>query len=102
MLTVYHDHFEIEITSFINRQGNTSYMLDVFDYSRGGVFAYRLIRYQWGGGTQYLLCADSDGWCFPCAVRVKDLLNGFNWSVVRRVIKAELRFHRTWFPTLPF
>lgn len=102
MLTVYHDHFEIEITSFINRQGNTSYLLDVFDYSHGGVFAYRLIRYQWGGGTQYLLCADSDGWCFPYAVRVKDLLNGFNWSVVRRAIKAEMHFRSTWFPTLPF
>lgn len=99
MLTVYHEHFEIEITSFINQQGNTSYMLDVFDYSHSGSgkFAYRFIRYQWGGGSNYLLCADSDGWCFPYAVRIKDLLNGFNWSCVRRAIRDRARMHNTWF-----
>lgn len=102
MITVYHKHFEIEICPFINQQGNTSYILDVFDYSRGGVFAYRLIRYQWRGGTNYLICADSDGWCFPCAVRVKELLDGFNWSHVRRAIKARERFKSAWFSTLPF
>lgn len=102
MISVYHKNFEIEISSFINQQGNTSYMLDVFDYSKGGVFAYRLIRYQWGGGSNYLVCADSDGWCFPYAVRVKDLLDGFNWSHVRRAIKERIHFKETWFPTLPF
>lgn len=103
LTTVYHDYFVIEVMPFINRQGNTSYLLDVFDLSRGGVFAYRLIRYQWNGGTQYLICADSDGWCFPCAVRVKDLLNGFNWSRVRRAIKKEhaLSLGCFW-STLPF
>lgn len=102
MISVYHKNFEIEITSYINLQGNTSYMLDVFDHSKGGVFAYRLIRYQWGGGSNYLLCADSDGWCFPNAVRVKDLLDGFNWSVVRRALKDCARFRDTWFLTPHF
>lgn len=91
MMTMFYKHFEIEITSYINREGNTSYMLDVFDYSRGGVFAYRFIRYQYAGGTRYYMCADADGWCFPCAVRIKDLLLGFNWSCVKREIRHQAR-----------
>lgn len=103
MITVYHKNFEIEISSFINQQGNTSYMLDVFDCSKGGAFAYRLIRYQWGGGaSNYLVCADSYGWCYPYAVCVKELLGGFNWSVVRRAIKERIYFKETLFPILPF
>lgn len=103
MISIYHKNFEIEISSYINQQGNTSYMLDVFDYSKGGVFAYRLIRYQWGGGaSNYLMCADSNGWCAPRDVRVKELLDGFNWSVVRRAIKDRIHFKETLFPTLPF
>ena len=97
MLTVFHKHFEIQISSFINRQGNTSYLLYVYDYKRGGAFAYCLIRYQWAGGTQYLLLADRDGLVYPCAVRVKDLLDGFNWSCVRREIKAIQRFREVWY-----
>ena len=102
MLTVYHNQYEIELSSFINRQGNTSYMLDVFDYSRGGVFAYRFIRYQFAGGSQYFICADENGWCYPCPVCIKDLLDGFNWSHVRRAIKQLIRTHDVFFaPTLP-
>lgn len=102
MITVYYKHFEIEVIPFINQQGNTSYLLDVFDYSRGGAFAYRLIRYQWRGGTNYFLCSDSECWCgFP--VRVKELLHGFNWSYVRRAIKEREHFKDAWFDsTLPF
>lgn len=98
MLEVFHKHYVIHIQSFINRQGNTSYLLDVYDYSRkgGGAFAYRLIRYRWSGGTQYLLCADSDGRCYPSPVCVKELLQGFNWSHVRRAVKAEIEFRRVW------
>lgn len=103
MISVYHKNFEIEITSYINLQGNTSYILDVFDYSKGGTFAYRLIRYQWGGGaSNYLLCADANGWLAPRDVRVKELLDGFNWSVVRRALKDRARFHDTWFLTPHF
>lgn len=98
MMTVFYKHFEIEITSFINQQGNTSYMLDVYDYTHSGAFFCRLIRYQWGdGSSNYLLCRDSNGWCAPYDVRVKDLLDGFNWSYVRREIKALIRFRKTWF-----
>ena len=103
MLAVYHKQYEIEISSYINREGNTSYMLDVFDYSRGGIFVYRFVRYQWVGGSQYLICADENGWCYPCTVRIKDLLDGFNWSHVRRAIREQIRLHNAFFaPTLPF
>ena len=98
MLTVFHEYFEIDVTSFINQHGNTSYMLDVFDYSKSGAFVCRLIRYQWGdGSSNYLICRDSSGWCAPRDVRVKDLLNGFNWSHVRRALKDRARLHDTWF-----
>lgn len=91
MLVVYHKHFMIRVQPFINRQGNTSYFLDVYDFSfkGGGAFVYCLIRYQWQGGSQYLLCADSDGLCFPSLVCVKELLQGFNWSCVRRALKSD-------------
>lgn len=97
MLEVFHKHYVIHIQSFINQQGNTSYLLNVYDYGRDGCLAYRLIRYKWATGTQYLLIADRDGGVFPCPVRVKELLDGFNWSCVRREIKSIRRFNEVWY-----
>lgn len=102
MLTVFHNQFEIEITSFINQQGNTGYVLDVFDYSHSGAFFCRLVRYQYCGGSKYFLVADCNGWVNFLPVSVSYLLDGFSWRHVRRAIKDQERFRRVWFSTLLF
>lgn len=97
MFTFRYKHYLVELTQFINRDGNTSYYLDFFVGSR---FCCRVVRYVWSYGSCYHLIADSDGWCVPAPVEMKKLVPGFNWSVVRRAYRAVYgyRFGGTYFP----
>lgn len=97
MFTFRFKHYLVELTQFINRDGNTSYCLDFFVGDR---FVYRVVRYVWGYGSCYHLIADSDGWCVPAPVVMKTLVPGFNWSAVRRAYRAVYGdgFRGTYFP----
>lgn len=104
MISFYYDHYKVNVTHYINTQGNTSYILRFYRvklapldgcYSANGCplvtpvysHAYTVVRYQWAGGSCYYLWEDSDGVCIPAPCRMKLLVPGFNWSYARRAIR---------------